>query len=334
VNLHRIVLAGVVLASLGAASAAAAVATDAAEPAPTTAPVGNAPSGRVRAWSGTLSDGSNAVVPAPDATTVLAFVRPDQSQSKTALSQLEVAAGGRRDARVIVIVSGKAAADAAANSAMSRAFVSDPDFSVAGRFDVHVWPTTLIVGTDGAIAGRLPGMTGTYAADLADMLAFAGGEIDRATLKNRLEEHAVVGDGQHARKDHTAALAGGLLESGHVDQAAAQVEQALKARPDDPQLLFLHARVLVQQSKAQDALTALDRIPSGALPAWQASQLRGRALIDLGRWEDAKAAVEQAFALNPRPAEAHYLLGQIHRHAGDWQSAAEQFRLAYEASRK
>lgn len=289
-----------------------------------------------RQWSATAVDGTKVAVPATDQASVIACVRPNQAQSRETLVQIRttLAAAGAPKAQVIVVVSGERAADAPKQLAEITGgwpVVLDPDFNATGIFNVHVWPTTVLVRADGAEVGHLGGVSTSFAADLQSYLAFASGAIDEATLKTRLAEHQFVADGPNQRADRHATVAARLLDSGHVDQAAATVEEGLKLRADDPKLLVLRCRVLLARKQSAEALAALGNLPSAAAPAWQIAELKGRALIDLDRWDEARAALGEAFRLNPRPAEAHYLLGKVHEHAGEWEQAAKAYRAAFEA---
>jgi len=55
------------------------------------------------------------------------------------------------------------------------------------------------------------------------------------------------------------------------------------------------ARVQIARNKAQDALDVLDKLPKGGLES-SAAELRGDALLSLGRKEDARAAYAEALS--------------------------------------
>lgn len=307
---------------------------EAAPPATSGAPAAKAPA--KREWSAAAVDGAKVAVPAADQVSVIACVRPNQAQSRTTLEQIRatLSTPGAPRAQVIVVVSGEQAGDAPkqlAELARGWPIVLDPDFAATGTFNVHVWPTTIVVRPDGVEAGHLGGVNGSFAADLQDYLAYASGAIDEAALKSRLAEHQFVVDGPSQRADRHATVAARLLESGHVDQAAATVEEGLKLRADDAKLQVLRCRVLLARKQSIEALAALDKIPANAAPAWQMAELRGRALVDLERWDEASGSLREALKLNPRPAEAHYLLGKVYEHAGEWEQASKSYRAAYEA---
>jgi tetratricopeptide (TPR) repeat protein len=192
----------------------------------------------------------------------------------------------------------------------------------------------VVVKPDGAEAAHLAGLRDTFAADLEDYLAFAAGAIDEAALKKRLSEHEVVGEGSAGKIDRHLVLATQLLESARVDEAAAQLSEGLKLRPRDPKLSILLARVHVLRNEAADALRVLDELQNGSIPAWQRSLLRAQALVALERWDEVRPLLPDTLKLNPRPAEAHYVIGLVAQHDAKWEEAASAFRLAYESSRR
>jgi hypothetical protein len=286
----------------------------------------------VHDWSAVATSGTKVQVPA-DGVCVVAFIRADQPQSRSAMQQISSAVAADKPVRVLIVVSGEQAAKAAGSLRPPQPgwpIVVDPDFAASGRFNVHVWPTTVIVKSDGEHAGHIAGLPGSFTADLEDYLAYAAGTIDADTLKQRLSEHAFVGDDRDQKANRQLIVARHLLESGQLDQAREQLLAGLEQRPDDPKLTLLLARVMLLQEQPKEALDMLDALPAGAAPAWQMSLLRGRALIDLERWDEASTVVPDAIKLNPHPAEAHYLMALIAQHEGNWQQASEEFRRAYE----
>lgn len=280
----------------------------------------------------TAIDGTKITIPSADAISILAFVRPDQEQSASALSQIRQAlSDSATKHRVIVIVSGERDAKQLGVDTTGWTIATDPDFAASGAFNVHVWPTTTIVTTDGRQAGHLAGLSGSFKADFIDHLAFASGKIDQVELKRRLSDQHFVADNPKQRADRNVTVATRMLDAGHADQAAALVAAATKLQPDDPELQVLQCRVLLAQKKPADALELVNKLPTASVPAWQLSVLRGRALIDLNRWDEAATALADATKLNPRPGEAHYLKGKVHAHAAAWQQAAAEFQSAYES---
>ena len=80
-----------------------------------------------------------------------------------------------------------------------------------------------------AQAGRLAGLNDSFASHLRTCLDFAAGKIDQPTLEKRLASHAVVTQATTQMADSYLQVARRLIESGDLEQARSQVEQAAQA---------------------------------------------------------------------------------------------------------
>jgi Flp pilus assembly protein TadD len=94
----------------------------------------------------------------------------------------------------------------------------------------------------------------------------------------------------------------------------ASIALARLTMDDEPATALVHADGLIE---------ALPDDPIGAL-------LRGRALLRLGRIDDAEAAAKAALALEPKDASARTILSEVHLARGDVPAAAEACREAFE----
>jgi Tfp pilus assembly protein PilF len=198
--------------------------------------------------------------------------------------------------------------------------------------NVHVWPTTLVIDKAGHEVAHVAGMPASFAADLGSYLDFAAAKINASELKRRLANRDIATDDPRQAAARHLQVARRLTESGQLDQARDQLEKALKLQPNDGALSVALARVLIVQGHPKESIEILDHLPADAAPPWQLSVLRGRVLIALERWDDARSAMGDALNLNPEPAEAYYVMGLIYQHDGEWSHAAESFRKAYESA--
>lgn len=288
-------------------------------------------------WSANDMNGAKLTVPANDKTSVVAFVRGEQDQSKSALSRIRASTKDAPDVAVIVVVNGEHADQHAKSFAASAdcagwSIVVDPDFVSSGKFNVHVWPTTVIVDRAGTRIAHLAGLSNAFETDLPAYLDRAANTIDQATLTARLANREVVGESSKTVANVHLRTALQLLDSGQPEQAKTQIEEGLKANPNDGALQLALVRVQLQLKQPADALKLLDQLKPDAVPAWQTGALRGRALVALEKWSDAKSVLVDALKLNPDPTEVHYLLGVVYAHESDWPKAAESFRKAFEST--
>ena len=286
-------------------------------------------------WSAKDSAGRDVVIPAPGKPTVVAFLRPGQQQSDDALAQMKSVVEKQPAAQVVLVFSGPDNAAAAQAYAAARRVtwpvVLDSDYALSGRMDVHVWPATIVVGTDGIELARLTSLPTSYAADLHAQVDFAAKKIDKGELNRRLSTRQVVAATSQQAATRFLIIANALLERGQVDEALVEIEQGLSREPNDVSLRMGRAKILLKQQKFDAALAVADQL-AGSIPPWQCNVLRAEALIALGRWSDAKVAADEAVKLNPNPSRAHYLCGQVYAHEKDWERAAQAFRQAYEAT--
>lgn len=261
---------------------------------------------------------------------VVVFVRPDQPQSLEAIQQIQsVAEKTPPELAVILVV---CAEEAKLESPWP--IVLDPKYELSGRMNVHAWPTTLVLKSDGGEVGHLAGLKKSFASDLSAHIDLAAGRVDEATMQQNLANPQVVTDSPQQMAARHLRVAEQHLSKGHLPAALSEIESGLTIKSDDAHLLMLKARVLLEQNEAAQALAVLDQVGADDIPAWQIKTQRARILIAQENWDEARATAAEALKLNPKPAEAHYLNGEIAAHDQDWPRAAEQFKLAYESLEK
>ena len=88
------------------------------------------------------------------------------------------------------------------------------------------------------------------------------------------------------------------LQDKQLDKAQASLEWAESHTTEEPLKVLTMvriARVQLARDQAQAALTTLDRVPAGSFQAL-AQELRGDALVKLGRMDDARKAYQSAMS--------------------------------------
>lgn len=280
------------------------------------------------------AEGPKVQVPDPNRPTLLLMLRMEQPQSRKAIEQVKSALAEVPNVQVLAIVSGPEAADKLKEYAKDLPWpvAGDPDYSLIGRINVHVWPTAIIVGKDGIEVARLRGLGQSFAAHLGAYLAFATGTIDQATLQQRLTATAVVGDSaqQMARRHLTVAQR--LLDKGLIEQAEQEIQRGLALAGEDPQLLLFRARLLLLMNQPRQVLAVLEKIDPKAASPGAVGTLRGAALLAMGEAEKASTELQEALKVNPDPAQAHYFLGLAYQKLGQQDKAAASFKAAFEAT--
>jgi Flp pilus assembly protein TadD len=108
-----------------------------------------------------------------------------------------------------------------------------------------------------------------------------------------------------------------LREAGRLTESEAAYRQALAQAPRDLPALHNLGALLSHMERAEEALSQLDRAEALGLKAPQLHINRGRALVQLYRFEDAERAYERAVALDARDSTAQSSLAHLRYMQGD-----------------
>jgi thioredoxin-like negative regulator of GroEL len=292
---------------------------------------------RPKAISLTARDpnGVTITVPKADRPTVLLFARVGQEQSQQAVEELKKSLAGLPPVQVLVILSGDDATGPGAKkfrATIPWTLLMDAEYAVVGRLSVRVWPTALLITSEGQELTRLTGLPQSYGRDLTAYLAFATGRISRQVLDDKLHASGIVSDSAQQMALRHLAIAQSLLEKGMVDPAWKEIERGLKLQPEAPGLLLIKARTLLLLHEPRQAVEVLDGMDITSPLAGRVQALRGEALVAMKEWDKAIAVLQQALKLNPEPSEAYYFLGLAYERKGQLAEAAQAFRAAYEAT--
>ena len=288
-------------------------------------------------WRVTDAEGEQVGVPVEGKTSIILFVKADQERSDAAMSQLNallVDPAHKDMIQPILVVSGQDAAEGAKRIKDSGQWagpvVIDHDYDASGQLSVRVWPTTEVIDPAGNRVAHMPGLRASYGKDLQAYVDYANGVIDKTALDERLESNGTIASTPDSVASRHLHMAERLLEKGQTDLALHELQQGLTIDPKDTQLILMMARVYVIKQNPTQAISQLDTITEGAAPTWRVQTLRGRALVELDRYDEAKVALDAALKVNPDPSEAYYYLGRVHEHAQEWEQAAVAYRNAYE----
>jgi predicted Zn-dependent protease len=290
-------------------------------------------------WSGVDAGGHALKFPGDAAVTIVLFVRVDQEQSEHAVANVRaLVSNDPKKASVVAVVSGDEARDAARRLSAQKDWTwpiaVDQDRALSGAGDVHAWPTTLVLRRDGTVAGRIAGINDAYATSLEAYVDLAAGKLDEAGLRARLDGHAAVGadDAAQSGARHLK-VAQRLLERGMVEQAKVELAALAARPPQDAEGRMALADALLIVGQPKEALGIIDGLADVTKgPLWQVDVLRGRALVALERWDEARDILASAAKRSTAPAEAWYALGRVYQHAGDTERAAGSFKAAFEAT--
>jgi Tfp pilus assembly protein PilF len=237
-------------------------------------------------------------------------------------------------AKVLVILSGPQAGEHAQSLVKSKTvawpIVADTQSALSAKLGVFSWPATLVVGSDASVLAHVAGAPLSLTADLAGYLEFAGGRIDRSELNRQLASRAVVSDGPAQRATWHLQMATKLLAEGKLEDARSLLSDGLKLAPEMAAMRIALVDTLVQLKQLKPAVEVLNKAPENSLLPWQQNLLLAKIAIANGQWPQAKRLLTGVLKEKSDLSEAHYLMGRIHEHDGDWQSAAGEYRTARE----
>lgn len=278
--------------------------------------------------------GAEVKVPQADRPSLLLFLRADQEQSRTAADNAKSALKDLPAVQVLVVLSG--AGDAQQVKKFTEGLpwpvVNDPDFGMVGQLQVRVWPTSIVVMSDGKELARLRGLPQSYARDLNAYLSFATGKIDRKALDQRLGAPEIIGDTPEQMAGRHLQVADRLMEKGLTEQARLELDRGLKLHPQDQRIELALARVYLMLDQPQQAQALLGKYDEKSALAGEVGTLKGWALVSLKKWDEAIPTLQAAIRLNPNPAEAYFFLGVAYQAKAQWSEAAAAFRAAFEAT--
>ena len=124
------------------------------------------------------------------------------------------------------------------------------------------------------------------------------------------------------RASDKMALGIAQVQTGQLPEAVGNLEAALAAHPNDPDLLYYLGRASGLLAK-QSIDTLLAAYPDSP----RAHQAMAENYFVLRRMQDAEKEYQEALRLRPGLPEAHLALGEVYAGAFQWPKAEEQFRI-------
>ncbi len=124
------------------------------------------------------------------------------------------------------------------------------------------------------------------------------------------------------RSPDKTALGIAQIQTGQLPEAVANLQAALAAHPNDPDLLYYLGRASGLLAK-QSIDTLLAAYPDSA----RAHQAMAENYFVLRRMPDAEKEYREALRLRPGLPEAHLALGEVYAGAFQWDKAEEEFRI-------
>ncbi len=117
-------------------------------------------------------------------------------------------------------------------------------------------------------------------------------------------------------------------EAGQLEAGERRLKQAIRARPDDPEIFYNYASALLKHGRFEQALALYDRALALDPGHVSACNNRGTALKQLGLTDEARASYSAALKLSPNHPGARYNLANLDREEGRPAEAEQGYRRA------
>lgn len=123
------------------------------------------------------------------------------------------------------------------------------------------------------------------------------------------------------RAQDPAALGIAQTQAGRFPDAVTNLQTALAAHPNDPDLLYYLGRATGLLSKQ-----SIDSLMAAYPNSSRAHQAMGENYFVLRRMQDAESEYREALRLQPDTPEVHMELGEVYASTSQWPKAEEEFR--------
>ncbi len=121
-----------------------------------------------------------------------------------------------------------------------------------------------------------------------------------------------------------------LYDEGFDDEAIAEFRDVLRLYPDHEGARTLLVETLVQRGRFQEARTSIEEglEVGGEAQRFSLTILAARLCLEAADWDAAHDRLNEAFALEPNSAEAHYLSATLAERTGEFATMAQQYAEA------
>ena len=204
----------------------------------------------------------------------------------------------------------------------------DADRSFFGKLGLIVYPTTIIIDTDGSLAHVISLHNSRYKQSLDAYTRHVLGEIDDAELDARLKQRSAAESTPKSLASAHRALARSMREKGLYDAAKAELLKAREQDADNTEIMLDLADLDLSMRQLDEAESMVDTVLEAQPAHRRARQLKGIVLFYRGDLAAAQVELEQALKLNPDPERVHYYLGMICEANGQTEEAIGHYREA------
>jgi tetratricopeptide (TPR) repeat protein len=125
-----------------------------------------------------------------------------------------------------------------------------------------------------------------------------------------------------------------LQKVGKMEESLASLKKAMEADPAYEEPFFFYGDLLLRQGSAADAIPYLRKAIQNRTDYIPARVTLSRALMNLEKWQDAIAELDETIRLDPRHPQPHLLLSQIYFRLGDEARAQTEKEISLKLRRE
>ncbi|NOZ69074.1 MAG: redoxin domain-containing protein [Deferribacteres bacterium] len=206
----------------------------------------------------------------------------------------------------------------------------DTDRDVYGGYGIRVYPTTVIINSEGILARDIPGHSLTYKKVLEEYIRNAVGETDDRELEEALSVHREKKDRSVLEASRLYNLAVKFTEAGMHELAIDTVRKSIEAGPGRLKPYILLGFLYLETEEADKALEAFNRALELEPLSKDAKTGLGGALVLKGEVDRAIEVLNDAAVANPYPQMTYYELGRAYELKGEKDRSMEMYKKAVE----
>ena len=125
-----------------------------------------------------------------------------------------------------------------------------------------------------------------------------------------------------------------LQKEGKIEEAEQHLQRSMKLDPAYEEPFFFYGNLLVDQDRSTEAIPYLEKAIQNRHNYVPARVVLARALVNLDKWSDAIAALNETVALDPKHPQPHLLLSQIYFRMGEEAKAKAEKEISLRLRRE
>jgi len=271
-----------------------------------------------------------------DKTLIVLFWRTGQKRSAMALKDTDeiLKKYGEKGVQAICIIQNSDELDEAANMIrekdISCPLFIDSNRRAYGDYGIRVFPTTVLVNKEGAVAYDIPSHPLTYKMKLDGYVRKMLGEINDEELEHVLSPQKEKTDDATLESMRLYNLAMKFVKMRMFDQAVDTAVKSVEAKPDRIESLTLLGFLYLETDDAEKALETFNKAVELDPESKDIKTGLGGAFILNKEYDKAIEVLEDATVANPYSQITYYELGKAYELKGNTDKSIEMYKRAIE----